>query len=220
MRRSVSNPRVVLGYVFAVMCLLFICLLLLTWVYAEPPRVEVGFGAVGGTVHIRQSEFRDANLGSTVFRDELKRRLESTKFMEALRAGDSRRQVLFVEGTPVFVHTTPPPELDANPLAAVLPGAVRDGFQEQALVLLLCKVDRFDLEDSGGGLSVIYLFPRAFRVVQPANSWIVWLQTRLPGMPDTTKLTAESELANEAVKRDIEKQVRLVVEDCVSSLGN
>ena len=40
------------------------------------------------------------------------------------------------------------------------------------------------------------------------------LQDRLPGMPDTTRLAAEAEAANNVVRDDITKQVEHAVQDC------
>jgi hypothetical protein len=199
MRWSASNPRVVLSVLFSA---------ILFWsvisAYVERPRLQVGFGGIGNTIPINQGGFNNVKVRSVQFRDELEDRLTSPEFIRALRAKDTRQPPFFREGTPVVVRRITPPGLDVNPFAAALSRTVLGAYQTQTLVFMQGESGQADLY-------VMYLFPQSYRVYQPDNSWIRWFQARLPGMPDTTKLAAEADAANQAVKDSIDRQVGLAV---------
>ena len=69
-------------------------------------------------------------------------------------------------------------------------------------------------ESEQSDLYVMYFFPQWYRVYRPTNSWILWLQDRMPGMPDATRLAAEAEAADQAVKDDLGKLVQRTIQDC------
>jgi hypothetical protein len=187
--RSLSSPRILLSFLFAVILFLSV-----TWAYVERPRLDVGFGGISDTISIPQSDFNNITVRSGQFRDELENRLTSAEFMTALRAKDILQPPLFREGPPVLVHRiTTPPGLDANPLVGELTRTVLDAYQGRALVFIVGESERADIY-------VMFLFPRSYRVYRPANSWIRWLQEKLPGMPDTMRLEEEAEAANKAAK--------------------
>lgn len=205
-RRSLSNPRILLSFLFAVILFLSV-----TWAYVERPRLEVGFGGVGDTISVPQSDFNNIKVRSVQFRDDLETRLTSAEFMTALRAKDIQHPPFFREGPPVVFHRiTTPPGLDVNPLAGELTRTVLDAYQGQALVFIVGESERSDIY-------VMFLCPRSYRVHRPANSWILWLQERLPGMPDTTRLEKEAEAANKAAKDHIGKLVQHTIQDCALS---
>jgi len=203
MWRSLSNPRVLLLSIFAAG--LFWSVM---WAYAERPRLLVGVGGIGDTVVIRQSEFDNAIVRSAEFRDALERRMKSAEFDEALRSKDSREPPLFRKGMPIVVRRLSTPGLDTS--IAEISGMVFEVYENQALVFLV--------GDSGSSdLYVLYLVPQSYRVHQPANSWIRWLQARLPGVPDASRLAVEAETANDAVKNDVRMLVQRTIQDCVLS---
>ena len=164
MRRSLSNPRILLPVLFA--AILFWSVI---WAYVERPRIQVGFGGIGDTISVHQSEFNNVNVRSVQFRDVLENRLTSAEFMTALRAKDIRQPRFFREGTPVVVRRiTTGPGLDVNPFAAELSRIAKDAYQGQALVFVVGEPGQSDLY-------VMYLFSQSHFVCRPTSSWILWL---------------------------------------------
>jgi hypothetical protein len=204
--RSLSNPRILLPFLSA-----GILFLSVAWAYVERPRLEMGFGGISDTIPVPQSDFDKITVRSAQFRDDLENRLTAAEFITALRAKEIRQPPFFREGTPVAVHRiTTPPGLDPNPLAGELTKTVLDACQGEALVFIVDDSEQADIY-------VMYLYLRSYRVHRPANSWILWLQEWLPGMPDATRLEKEAEAANKAAKAHIGKLVQQAIQDCALS---
>jgi hypothetical protein len=208
MRKSIFNPRILISAIFTAG--LFWSVI---WAYIECPRLQVGFGGISETILIHQNDIKNVEVRSTCFRDELEKRLTSAEFMKSLHTTDSRQPRFFLEGTPVVVRRLPGPSLDTNPLVANLTGAVSDAYKGQTLAFLMGESGQSDLY-------LMYIYPQSYRVEKPDNPWILWLQSRLPGMPDTLKLAAEVEAANLAIKDEIRKQVQQTVEHSTLSSGH
>ena len=126
MKRSLSNPRILLlSLVAVVLCVSVV------WACTERPHVEVGFGAIGGTVAVHQREVKNVEVISVRFREELKKRLTSSQLMIALRAKDLHAPSFFPEETQVSVRDITPPGLDVILYAADLTAALRDCLRDQ-----------------------------------------------------------------------------------------
>lgn len=203
--RSLSNPRVLLSSLLAVV--LFYSII---WAYVDRPRLLVGFGGIADTIPVAQTDCDGVEVRSVQFRGELEKRLVSTAFMQALHAKDIRQPRLLREDTSVVVSHLPAPSLDANPMAAELSTGIVNAYQSQALVIMIGFCDRSDV-------SLMYFYPRSYSVHRPTNAWIRWLQVKLPGMPDESRLAMEADTANKAAKDDISELVASTVQDCVSA---
>jgi hypothetical protein len=174
------------------------------WAYVDYPRLQVDLGGFSDTIHLLKSEI---NI------DELEKRLTSAEFMRALNAKDLQHPPFFQGIKPIVVRRIVMGGLDANPFIAELQIALTNVYKGQSLVFMIIERNISDLD-------VIYIFPRSYCVNQSTNSWILRLQAALPGMPDTTKLDAEAEAANLAVKNHIGKQLQLAIQDSASSSHN
>ena len=207
MKRSLTNPRILLPWILVVVLFWSV-----VWAYVDRPRLVVGFGGIGDSIRFHHDEFNNTDARSARLREELETRLKSDEFISALRAEDIRRPPYFQEDTRVMVRHVAPLRFrpDGTASAGELAAAVVDAFQSQSLVFTLTEENQSDLD-------VMYLFPKSYRVEQPGNSWILWLQARLPGMPDATALAAEAEAANQAVKEEIGAHVQLAIRDSAAS---
>ena len=203
MRRSITNPRVVLA-------IILFCSVV--YAYVDRPRLGVGFGGIAGTVQFHRADFNSTDSRSARFRSELEKRLKSDEFRRALLAKDLRQPPFFGEDARVVVRRLTPIGVgrEEKPFADELTTEVLDAYQNRVLVFTL-------IEENQADITVMYLFPKSYRVLRSDNSWILWFQDKLPGMPDDAKLAAEAEAANEAVKNDIGSQVQLAIQDSAAA---
>ena len=214
MQRSITNPRIVLGYVAFVV---LVCSVL--WAYSARPRVVAGFGGLADTVPIHQDRL-SVDVQSAQFRDRLEKRLGSASFMDPLLAENGRVPRLFLPGTPTVTHfdaifdlaaasaTARPgskgaPASTATPNTDLVAKTITPGLKGDRIVFWTGKSGRSDL-------FVAFLYLRNYRVCEPPNDWIAWLQRWLPGMPSEERrkeLAAEAEAANQTAKDAIKAQV-------------
>jgi hypothetical protein len=208
MRQSISNPRVVLGFLLVVAPIWAVA-----WAYLDRPRVQVGWGALGGGVDIRQSDL-SVDIRSTRYCGEFEKRLGSAQFPARLAAANPQLAPLFPQDTPavtklpVFPVNAPS---GAYPVPTSLTSPIASGAKAGGIVFMIGDAGRSDL-------AVVYFQFRQYRVTEPPNQWIAWLQSWLPGMPDKTVLAAQADEKNQPVKAAIESQVRRCAEDAASSI--
>jgi hypothetical protein len=223
MRRSITNPRIVLGY---------LAFVVLIWsifsAYLERPRIIAEFGGLADTVSIRQDRL-SVDVRSSQFRDRLEKRLGSASFMDPLLAENSRMSRLFLPGIPTVTRIDPVFDLAATS-ATGQPGTkaaparpstastdsvaktVTPGLQGDRIVFWTRKSGKSDL-------FVTFLYLRSYRVSEPSNKWIAWFQRWLPGMPNAERLkeiAAEAEAANQTAKDAIKAQIEAAAEQAAS----
>jgi hypothetical protein len=208
MRRSISNPRVVLGLLSVVVLIWAIA-----WAYLARPCVEVGWGVLGGTVQIRQSNL-GVNIRSDRFRGEFEKRLGSAQFAAQLAAANPQIAPVIppnapaVTNLPVFPANAPS-GTRAAPASLTTP--LTSASSAGGIVFMTSDVERSDM-------GVVYLLFQQYRVTDPPAQLIEWLQSWLPGMPDKTALAAEADAKNGAAKAAIENQVQRYAEEAASSI--
>jgi hypothetical protein len=193
MRRSISNPRILVPCVLGTLMFL-----LIVEAYLEYPHVSAGFGAVAGTANIRASEI-DNNAQSAELRDQFEKRLQSPQFMKRLVASDYGCRAILEGTSAVVVRFDTKPGASAAEMPEVSQFA--DSLKAPKLTFLTMGTWNADL-------SVVFMIVRGYGISQPSSSWIGWLQERLPGMPDRDRLMKEAEAANQVVKQAIERQIQ------------
>ena len=214
MRRSISNPRIVLVLLAAT-----ILVWLVAWAYLAYPRVGPGFGVINGTINVWEGNNADAAKAARLC-DVLEKRLASPQFLDQLIAADPRHPSIFPRRMPLVVHDIPPTSLNSMPTAV---SAMLSAFTANTTVFVTSirhpcppninsppNVDTLTV-------SVWYMVPRMYQVVKPSNSWVLWFQSWLPGMPDADKLAAVADAANRAAKDCIEKQIQFAAQDTTPS---
>ena len=223
MRRSITNPRIVLGYLSFVV---------LIWsifsAYLERPRIIAEFGGLADTVSIRQDRL-SVDVRSTQFRDRLEKRLGSASFMDPLLAENGRMSRLFLPGTPTVTHFDAIFDLEAasatgrtgsktvparpsTPNTDSVAKTITPGLKGDGIVFWTGKSGRSDL-------FVMFIYLRSYRVSQPSSGWIAWFQRWLPGMPSAESLkeiAAEAEAANQTAKDAIKAQIEAAAEQAAS----
>ena len=202
MRRSVSNPRIVLPAVGAAVLLWSV-----VGAYVERPRVELGLGGVGGSIAIEQEEFPDSVVRSAPFREALEEQLTSPQFLARLAAENPRWPPHFWEQTRVVIHHAPRASLDVNPMVAALTTVLSETFNGQTIGVVLGESGQADLY-------VMYFFPQGYGVRKPTNSWILWFQAWLPGISRSEELAAEANAANERMESSIKQRVLQSAWEC------
>jgi hypothetical protein len=195
MRRSITNPRILIPVVLG--GFLFLSTVA---AYLEYPRVDIGFGGIGETITIHQGDFDNVAIRSPSFRAELEKRLTSADFVKQLCDADRRRPPFFKKDTVVVLRQASQAGLDAKPFAAELTATVLDSVKGQSLTFLLG-------EQGSSDLYVMYFYGQCYRVESPDAPWLRWLQTQLPGMPNTMALAAEAETANLAIKDELAQHI-------------
>jgi hypothetical protein len=223
MRRSITNPRIVLGYLACVM--LIWCIVS---AYFACPRIVAEFGGLADTVPIRHDRF-GVDVRSAQFRDRFEKRLGSASFMDPLLAENGRMPRLFLPGIPTVTHLDPIIDLAAasakaqpgTKAAPVTPSTRSADYVEKTITPGL-KGDRIVFWTAKSGrsdLSVTFLYLQSYRVSEPPNKWIAWLQSWLPGMPNAERLkelNAEAEAANQTAKDAIKAQIEATAEQAAS----
>jgi hypothetical protein len=223
MRRSLSNPRIVLAY------LAFVALIWsVVWAYLARPRIVAEFGALGDTVPIRQERF-GVDVQLPQFRDRFERRLGSASFMDPLMTVNGRMPRLFVPNAPTVTSFDPILDLGiaptpgqagsknafstpSTPNADLVSRTIKPGLKGDRIVFWTGKSGRSDL-------FVTYLYLRSYSVTQPPNAWIAWLQRWLPGMPNAEEiheLAAQADAANQSAKDAIKAQIEAAAQQGAS----
>jgi hypothetical protein len=207
MRRSISNPRIVLAVLAAT-----ILVWLVAWAYLAYPRVGPGFGGIGGTIHVWEGNNAEASHAARLC-DALEKRLASPQFLSQLIAADPRHPSIFPQSTPVFIDGAS--DLSVKSLASTITNV----FTNDTIMFIAYVGHPHPMYSHSPPnvdaltVSISYMVPRAYQVLKPSNSWVLWFQSWLPGMPDADKLTTEADAANRAAKDCIEKQIRLAAQD-------
>jgi hypothetical protein len=208
MRRSISNPRVVLGLLAVVVPIWAI-----GRAYLARPSVQVGWGVLGGTVPIRQSSL-GVDIRSPRFRGEFERRLGAAQFPTQLAAANPQLEPVFPHDAPVVtklpvIPVTAPS--GAQPVLTSLTTPITSGASSGGIVFMVSDVG---MSDS----AVVYLLFQQYRVTEPPTEWSGWLQSWLPGMPDKTALAAQADAKNQLAKAAIEDQVHRCAKDAASAI--